>query len=113
MSTDCVEVRKNVRRAVKATPPTVKPCEGCKHARRCEDDELACEALVLFRRVSTSQKRWGYAPRIPTEALHDLAFAPLKPTAPVKPAWGRKRHIEEVEPEAEAVDAGEDDWDLF
>ena len=73
----------------------VKPCTGCRHAKRCELEVLACDALVIWRRVSTNPVRWQNAPRFPSKALYERAHAPL--TAP----RAHRQAIEEIENETE------------
>jgi len=85
---------------VKATPPpAVAPCDGCSKAQRCKTEGIACEALVLYKRVSTSPARWQYAPRFPTKALFELSNEPVrfKPAAQVVQGRGRRRRVEELE----------------
>lgn len=59
------------------------PCEGCLKAPRCQAESLACDALVLYKRVGGGPERWGCAPRFPTAELFARANEPVK-------AWVRK-----------------------
>jgi hypothetical protein len=91
-----------VARKLKAIPPpAVTPCDRCSKMQRCKAEGLACQAFVLFKRVSTSPDRWQLAPRFPSKALFELANEPVrfKPAAP---------HRQRVEVEPEAVDDGDD-----
>jgi hypothetical protein len=61
------------------------PCAGCRHERRCALEQLGCDALVLFLRVTTSPGRLAIAPRQPSRELFERAHAPKtkRPAAPV------------------------------
>jgi hypothetical protein len=67
------------------------PCDGCRHAARCKTASLACEALVLFKRVGTARERWACAPRQPSAEIYARAIAPIKITRTVQ----RKRLTEQ------------------
>jgi len=102
--------KKRSRSRAVAAPLFTGPCIGCRHEQRCKTEILACSALVLFRQIGASPVRLAYAPRFPSRELYERAHAPVKVTpAPARPAWGRKRHIDEIRPEA-AADNSEDDW---
>jgi hypothetical protein len=58
-------------------PPVITPCDSCRHARRCFSESLGCEALVLYKRVNTSPKRWNLAPRFPTAEAFTRAHTPV------------------------------------
>jgi hypothetical protein len=74
------------------------PCDGCRHAARCKAADLACQALLIFKRVSTAPERWSCAPRQPTAEIFARAHAPIKVAPPVY----RKRVVAE---DAHATDA--------
>ena len=38
---------------------------------------LACEAMVIFKRVSSRPARWSQAPRLPSKALYERAEVPV------------------------------------
>jgi hypothetical protein len=58
---------------------TTAPCDGCKHASRCNSETLACEALVLFKRFGGgSPERFACAPRQPTAEIYARAHAPIR-----------------------------------
>jgi hypothetical protein len=46
------------------------PCDGCRYRPRCEAELLGCQALIIFKRVSSRPKRWSQAPRCAPS--HDL-----------------------------------------
>jgi hypothetical protein len=76
------------RRAISIAPklPSAPaPCIGCRHEPRCALEQLGCDALVLFKRVTTSPERLAIAPRQPTRELYERAHAPKAkwPAAPV------------------------------
>ena len=71
----------------------VRPCDGCRHAPRCKTQQLACEALVIFRRIGTAPERWAAAARQPSAEIHARAYAPIKRESPMY----RKRVVEESE----------------
>jgi hypothetical protein len=58
-----------------------KPCDSCRHQRRCKEASIACHAFVLFMRHE-GPTRWALAPRQPTRALFDQAMNPPKVAAP-------------------------------
>jgi hypothetical protein len=60
------------------------PCDNCKHAKRCAAGQLACEAMILFRRVSISPKRWSQAPRLPSKDLYERAQQPVESAQSVR-----------------------------
>jgi hypothetical protein len=63
----------------------IPPCTGCRHNQRCALEQLGCDALVLFKRVTTSPERLAIAPRQPSRELYERAHAPKvkQPAAPV------------------------------
>jgi hypothetical protein len=64
-------------------PQAPAPCAGCRHEPRCALERLGCDALVLFKRVTTSPERLAIAPRQPTRELYERAHAPkVKRPAP-------------------------------
>jgi hypothetical protein len=38
-------------------PELAPPCASCRHSGRCQSEQLACEAFVLFKRFGTSPER--------------------------------------------------------
>jgi hypothetical protein len=78
------------------------PCDGCPKSQRCRAEGLACEAFVVFKRVSPARDRWQLAPRFPTKALFELANEPVK-FKPARPLRARR-----IEVELEAVDTEDD-----
>jgi hypothetical protein len=66
-------------------PAAPAPCVGCRHEPRCALEQLGCDALVLFKRVTTSPERLAIAPRQPTRELYERANAPKvkRPAPPV------------------------------
>jgi hypothetical protein len=71
----------------------VRPCDGCRHAKRCKAEPICCEAFVIYRRVGTAPERWASAPRQPSKEIHARAYAPIARGSPMF----RKRVIEESE----------------
>jgi hypothetical protein len=71
------------------------PCDGCRHAARCQAERLACESFALYMNCA-SAARVHQAPREPSRAIYlaTLSRAPPRkrgPGRPPTPLPGRKR----------------------
>jgi hypothetical protein len=74
-----------------------RPCEGCRHQRRCKDQTLGCHAFILYRRHE-GPARWALAPRHPTRDLYEQAMHPPKVTT--RPVY-RRNFAEQLEEDFE------------
>jgi hypothetical protein len=63
---------------------------------------LGCEALVLFKRVSNSPKRWAAAPRFPS---HDLYLRAAQPVESAQAVRRRERAIPDLKQLQAELDA--------
>lgn len=79
------------------------PCYGCKHAKRCAAEQLGCESLVLFKRVSPSPKRWSQAPRLPSKDLYERAQRPIESMQAIRRRERRIPDLEQLQAELEAA----------
>jgi hypothetical protein len=63
-----------------ATPlaDPISPCVSCRFAARCASDQLACDALTIFK-AGLPEIRYRLAPRAPTRACWELLQQPRKP----------------------------------
>ena len=77
-------------------PQAPAPCVGCRHEPRCALEQLGCDALVLFKRVTTSPERLAIAPRQPTRELYERAHAP-KAKRPAPPPFRRPAADDEAD----------------
>lgn len=59
------------------------PCAGCKFARRCGDEALACDAFITFA-SGASKARWENAPRAPTSEKFAVVFGVDERSLPVR-----------------------------
>lgn len=50
---------------------TPEPCAGCRFARRCRAERLACAAATAWA-AYVPESRWRMAPRAPTRALFEM-----------------------------------------
>jgi len=82
------------------------PCDGCRHRPRCESELLACERLVIFRRVSEKPARWSYAPRLPSHDLYLQAQRPVESAQTIR-RRARNANVDEVLADKALLD----DWE--
>jgi hypothetical protein len=68
--------------APKLPEGSLSPCNGCRHAARCKEESLGCEALVLHMRLGATLARLAYAPRFPTAEAFQRAHAKARTVAP-------------------------------
>lgn len=47
------------------------PCDGCRHAPRCAQEQLACDAFAVWS-AGRPRSRWQIAPRVPTRERYTM-----------------------------------------
>jgi hypothetical protein len=75
---------------IEAKPPA--PCIACRNQSRCRTEKLACDALVIYLRVSGAPERWALAPRNPSAAIYERAHAKSQPQS--RPRFNRDTMVD-------------------
>jgi len=57
------------------------PCDDCRFAQRCREEQLACGAFAVFA-SGAAATRWQYAPRSPTRATYEVTMLAGKRSRP-------------------------------